>query len=127
MGLIFIEIIVANNAGFCGGVKRAVDLAFKNADNGVYSYGELVLISCDKELSDKGVVNINDTNVKNSKVIIRSHGVKKKVLDELKNNGNKIIDCVCPKVANIYSIVREHYELGYQIVIFGDETHPGNS
>lgn len=116
---------MANNAGFCGGVKRAVDLAFKNADNGVYSYGELVhnpVVT--KELSDKGVVNINDTNVKNSKVIIRSHGVKKKVLDELRNNGNKIIDCVCPKVANIYSIVREHYELGYQIVIFGDETHP---
>ena len=79
MELIFIEIIVANNAGFCGGVKRAVDLAFKNAENGVYSYGELVHNQVvTKELSDKGVVNINCTNVRDSKVIIRSHGVKEK-------------------------------------------------
>ena len=42
----------------------------------------------------------------------------------MRENGNEIIDCVCPKVTNIYSIVREHYESGYQIVIFGDETHP---
>ncbi|MBL7574956.1 4-hydroxy-3-methylbut-2-enyl diphosphate reductase [Peptoniphilus asaccharolyticus DSM 20463] len=125
MELIFIEIIVANNAGFCGGVKRAVDLAFKNADEGVYSYGELVHNQVvTKELSDKSVMSIDNTDVKNSKVIIRSHGVKKQILDELRQNGNEIIDCVCPKVTKIYSIVREHYEQGYQVVIFGDENHP---
>ena len=78
------EIIVADKHGFCGGVKRAVKMAFDNADEGVYSYGDLVHNErVVKELADLGVVTIDKTNVEDSKVIIRSHGVHKKILDQL--------------------------------------------
>lgn len=124
--MIDIEIYLADNAGFCGGVKRAVDLAFKNAKKGVYSLGDLVhnpqVID---DLNKKGVINIDSIDgVNNSKVIIRSHGVHKSILDKLRENNNEVIDCVCPKVTMIYKIVKEHYENGKNIVIIGNKKHP---
>ena len=81
------EIIVADVNGFCGGVKRAVKMAFDNAKEGVYSYGDLVHNEIVvKDLEDKGVKKIDDTDVYDSKVIIRSHGVHKKILDKLEEN-----------------------------------------
>lgn len=77
------EIIVADVRGFCGGVKRAVKMAFDNAAKGVYSYGDLVHNEfVVKELEEQGVITIDDTNIENSKVIIRSHGVHKRILNE---------------------------------------------
>lgn len=124
--MIKIEIYLADNAGFCGGVKRAVDLAFKNANKGVYSLGDLVhnerVVS---ELEKLGVETIDDiTAIKNSKVIIRSHGVHKSVIDKLKENNNEIIDCVCPNVTKIYGIVKKEFENGKNIVIIGNKNHP---
>ncbi len=119
------EIIVADVYGFCGGVKRAVKMAFDNADKGVYSYGDLVHNEfVVDELQRKGVEEIDDTNIENSKVIIRSHGVHKNILDDLKKRNNEIINCVCPKVENIYNIVDNFYEKGYNIVIIGNNRHP---
>ena len=58
------EIIVADKHGFCGGVKRAVKMAFGNAGKGVYSYGDLVHNErVVKELADLGVITIDDTSV----------------------------------------------------------------
>ena len=119
------EIIVADKHGFCGGVKRAVKMAFDNADEGVYSYGDLVHNErVVKELADLGVVTIDKTNVKDSKVIIRSHGVHKKILDQLEEKNNEIINCVCPKVEKVYNIVDNFYKKGYNVVIIGNEEHP---
>ena len=124
--MINIEIYLAENAGFCGGVKRAVKLAFDNADKGVYCLGDLVhnprVVS---ELKEKGVIKIDDIKgIKDSKVIIRSHGVHKSILEELKDNNNEIVDCVCPKVTMIYDIVKKHYEDNKNIVILGNKDHP---
>lgn len=119
------EIIVADVYGFCGGVKRAIKMAFDNAYKGVYSYGDLVHNEfVVDELQRKGVEEIDDTNIENSKVIIRSHGVHKNILDDLKKRNNEIINCVCPKVENIYNIVDNFYEKGYNIVIIGNNRHP---
>ncbi|MDU1764340.1 MAG: bifunctional 4-hydroxy-3-methylbut-2-enyl diphosphate reductase/30S ribosomal protein S1, partial [Anaerococcus vaginalis] len=119
------EIIVADKHGFCGGVKRAVKMAFDNAGEGVYSYGDLVHNEgVVKELEDLGVVTIDDTNVENSKVIIRSHGVHKRILDKLEEKNNEIINCVCPKVEKVYNIVDNFYKKGYNIVIIGNYNHP---
>ncbi|MBU5669165.1 bifunctional 4-hydroxy-3-methylbut-2-enyl diphosphate reductase/30S ribosomal protein S1 [Peptoniphilus sp. MSJ-1] len=119
------EIIVADKYGFCGGVKRAVKMAFDNASIGVYSYGDIVhneiVVS---DLENLGVKTIDDTDVENSKVIIRSHGVHKKILDELSEKNNEIINCVCPKVEKIYNIVDNFYKKGYNIVIIGNKNHP---
>ena len=121
-----IEIKLAKNAGFCGGVKRAVKLAFENANTDVYALGELVHNKfVVKGLEDKGVTHINShENIENSKVIIRSHGVHKSILEDLEQSSNKIINCVCPKVTQIYKIVQENYEKGYNVVIYGDKNHP---
>ncbi|MDU7115648.1 MAG: 4-hydroxy-3-methylbut-2-enyl diphosphate reductase, partial [Peptoniphilus harei] len=119
------EIIVADVNGFCGGVKRAVKMAFDNAKEGVYSYGDLVHNEIVvKDIEDKGVKKIDDTDVYDSKVIIRSHGVHKKILDKLEENNNEIINCVCPKVEKIYNIVENFYKKGYNIVIVGNYNHP---
>ena len=121
-----IEVYLANNAGFCGGVKRAVILADKSAEKGVYSLGPLVHNQrVVEELEKKGVVTVeNIDNINNSKVIIRSHGIHKSIREELIENKNQIIDCVCPKVKKIYDIVEEKYAEGYNIVIYGDPKHP---
>ncbi len=119
------EIILADVRGFCGGVKRAVKMAFDSAQEGVYSYGDLVHNEfVVKELEDKGVKKIDETYVHDSKVIIRSHGVHKKILDELIRNNNEIINCVCPKVEKVYNIVDNFYKKGYNIVIIGNYNHP---
>ncbi len=121
-----IEVYLANNAGFCGGVKRAVILADKSAEKGVYSLGPLVHNQrVVEELEKKGVVTVeNIDNINNSKVIIRSHGIHKSIREELIENKNQIIDCVCPKVKKIYDIVEEKYAEGYNIIIYGDPKHP---
>ncbi|MGI5949668.1 bifunctional 4-hydroxy-3-methylbut-2-enyl diphosphate reductase/30S ribosomal protein S1 [Peptoniphilus sp.] len=119
------EIILADHLGFCGGVKRAYKMAFENADENTYSYGDLVHNEeVIKELEEKGVKRIDDTNIKNSKVIIRSHGVHKKILDEFIEKGNEVINCVCPKVEKVYNIVDKFYKKGYNIVIVGNKDHP---
>ena len=93
------EIIVADKHGFCGGVKRAVKMAFDNAGEGVYSYGDLVHNEkIVKDLGDKGVKTIDDTDVENSKVIIRSHGVNKKILDKVEEKNNEIKNFDCTKI-----------------------------
>lgn len=123
-----IKIYLAEHAGFCFGVKRAVEMAYKSIDDSVsmYSYGDLVHNPhVVKDFKDKGVVPIEDyQGIKNSKIILRSHGVHKKTVEEMKNSGNTLVECVCPFVSKIYKIVEEHQKKGYEIVIIGDSLHP---
>ncbi len=121
-----IKIILAEKLGFCGGVKRAVELANANAAKGVYSLGELVHNkTVVQDLEERGVITTQDCqNITNSKVIIRSHGVHKSIIEDLQNKGNEIIDCVCPKVKHIYDIVAQAQAERYNIIIFGEPHHP---
>ena len=126
------EIIVAKNAGFCFGVKRAIDDAYlrlKNCESEIYSIGPLIhneIVTND--LREKGLIEINDysdiRNLKNKKVIIRTHGIEKGIFDILKGNGNEIIDLTCPFVSKIHNLVEEYSENGYKIVVIGDKDHP---
>lgn len=123
------EIVVAKNAGFCFGVKRAVELANQNAkpNEKIYTYGNLIhndyVIN---KLANKGVFSIEDLASlnENDTVIIRSHGAKKEVFDYLENKHVNIIDATCPFVKKIHNIVHEYYNKGYKIIIFGEEKHP---
>ena len=120
-----LKVYLADYLGFCGGVKRAVNMAFDAADKDVYSLGDIVHNeSVVNSLKKLGVRATEDTDIKNSKVIIRSHGVPKEDLEKLKKNGNVIINCVCPKVKIIYKIVENYYNKGYNIIIIGDKNHP---
>ena len=126
------EFIIAKNAGFCFGVKRAIDETYKilnTSDKKIYSIGSLIhneiVIN---ELYKKGLVEINSIDdikkLHNEKVIIRTHGIEKDIYELLKNNGNDIIDLTCPFVAKIHNIVKEYSDMGYKVLVIGDKKHP---
>ncbi len=123
------EIIVAKSAGFCFGVNRAVKIAFDVAEQnkGGCTLGPIIhnkeLVS---ELSDKGVVSVDDIDDINGRqpVIIRSHGVQRSVYDKLNEMGLEYIDATCPFVSKIHRIVYDMSSQGYTVLVAGDENHP---
>lgn len=126
-----LKVVVANNAGFCFGVKRAVDAAKKNAADGeCYMLGEIIhnkqVIDMLEGLGLKTVHDISELppHIGNGRVIIRSHGADADTYKALENKGYDIVDATCPFVSKIHDIVRKHYEAGYHIVIVGEAAHP---
>lgn len=126
------EIVVGKTAGFCYGVKRAVDGSVEqirdNKNEKIYCLGELVHNKQVVEnLEEKGIQfieNINEIKEKNAKVIIRAHGVKKDVYEETKRNNIKVVDYTCPNVLKIHKIAEEYKNKGYYIFLTGTENHP---
>ncbi len=132
------EIIVAKSAGFCFGVKRAVDTVYSELKKGgeLYTYGPIIHNEeVIRELSEKGVIILNDKDeLKGLKadpegrikktVIIRSHGAEKEVHDIILQNGLQLVDATCPFVKKIHNIVNEECRKGRQIVIIGNKNHP---
>ncbi len=121
------QIEVAKTAGFCYGVKRAVESVYKAIDEGtkLATIGPIIHNSqVIEDLAKKGVLaydNVSDIP-EDCTVVIRAHGVPQDVYDQLK--GRDYIDLTCPFVAKIHKIVSEQYSLGRQIVIIGDKNHP---
>ena len=106
--MIKLKIILGKTAGFCYGVKRAVEGARTETDNNknIYCLGEIVHNkSVIKELEQKGVEFIDDINQAKERVIIRAHGVPKGVYEKAKDNKIEIIDFTCPHVLKIHKIV----------------------
>ncbi|MBQ7463425.1 MAG: 4-hydroxy-3-methylbut-2-enyl diphosphate reductase [Lachnospiraceae bacterium] len=125
------EVIVAKSAGFCFGVKRAVDMVFEEAKNGgdIYTYGPIIHNeSVVKELSEKGVRVLNSRDelekLTSGTVIIRSHGVEKEIYDIIRKKGLKLVDATCPFVLKIHKTVEAEAQKGSNIVITGDREHP---
>ncbi len=124
------EIILAKSAGFCFGVKRAIECAYNNITGSgkIYTYGPLIhnkfVIS---DLEEKGVFvidNFDDVADENATVIIRSHGVPKAIYNELDERKINYIDCTCPFVKKIHNIVNDAYNNGDEIIIVGNKEHP---
>lgn len=123
------SIKIAKTAGFCYGVKRAVDEVYRLVDAGesIGILGELIHNhSVIDDLKKRGVMIYEDISEASAdrRLVIRTHGVKKGVMDEIKSRGISCIDLTCPFVGKIHKIVHEHYEKGYEIVIVGDKNHP---
>ena len=124
------EIILAKSAGFCFGVKRAIDIATdvaKNSSMDIYTLGPL--IHNDQVVNNLKEIGVNEINEifsipQNAEVIIRTHGVSRKTYDELRNRNSEYIDATCPFVKKIHRIVYEYYNKGYKIIIVGDTEHP---
>ncbi|MDT8716385.1 bifunctional 4-hydroxy-3-methylbut-2-enyl diphosphate reductase/30S ribosomal protein S1 [Clostridium sp. 19966] len=124
------EIILAENAGFCFGVKRAVETAIKTEEENdakVYTLGPLIhnndVVSF---LKNKGItpIEMND-NIKNGDIIIiRSHGVPFDTIKALNEKEATIVDATCPFVSLIHKKVKKYYEQGYAILVVGDSSHP---
>lgn len=119
---------VAKTAGFCYGVKRAIDTVLTNLDNEKELYAFGPIIHNDRvinDLNEKGLRTIYDEpkNIKNKKIIIRSHGIEKENLKTLINNNNTIIDLTCPFVKKIHNLVEKYSKDGYHILVIGDKDH----
>ncbi|MEN6445819.1 MAG: 4-hydroxy-3-methylbut-2-enyl diphosphate reductase [Candidatus Cloacimonas sp.] len=122
------EIYLAPYSGYCFGVKRAIQLAkeTKNSNKPVWALGELIHNpGVIQELEQQGIrIAHNVSELKNSIVIIRSHGITKEEYQILVDNHNEIIDATCPYVQRTHRIIREMVEEDYPIIIFGDKQHP---
>lgn len=121
------EIILAKSAGFCFGVKRAVEYAYsKEGQENIYTYGPIIhnkTVTGDLEKRGIKITEDFDTAL-NGELIIRSHGVPPTVYMELEKRGIKYTDCTCPFVKKIHNIVEENYNKGKTIIIIGNKEHP---
>lgn len=123
------SIKIAKTAGFCYGVKRAVDESYKMAEEkgsfatlGALIHNTFVV----EDLEKRGIPAYDtvDEIPEGTTVILRTHGVPKEVIEKIEKRGLKYIDLTCPFVAKIHKIVKKHYEEGYKIIIVGDKDHP---
>ena len=124
------EIILAKSAGFCFGVQRAVDTAYKEAGKQhVYTYGPIIHNEeVIEDLRKKGILVIDDLaeldQQKDATVIIRSHGVSKDVMDQLEARHVNVVDATCPFVKKIHTIAQDESKKGNRIIIVGNRDHP---
>jgi 4-hydroxy-3-methylbut-2-enyl diphosphate reductase len=117
----------AKSYGFCFGVKRAVEIA-ENSKNAVtlgpLIHNPLEIERLAKNYNVKYVSSIDEIDENIKRVIVRTHGIPKNKLQELKNKKVEVIDATCPFVKKPQEIVEEMSKQGYDIVIFGDKNHP---
>lgn len=120
------KIKLAENYGFCFGVKRAIKIAEENA--GASTFGPLIHNSKEIERlnSDFKVSLVEDISTfkPGDKAVIRTHGIPKDELTALKQKKVDVIDATCPYVTKPQQICEEMSKEGYDIVIFGDVNHP---
>ena len=124
------EVIVAKTAGFCFGVKRAVEKVYANVDKEhVYTYGPIIhneQVVADLEMHGVRVVEENTdlTQLPEGTIVVRAHGASRAEFDRLRECGMQIEDATCPFVSKIYRIVEEESKAGRTVIIVGNAAHP---
>jgi (E)-4-hydroxy-3-methyl-but-2-enyl pyrophosphate reductase len=120
-----LEIIIAEHAGFCFGVRSAILTAEEAArKEPVFSLGPLIHNQQETARLEKlGIKEKNGLMKEKGSVLIRTHGVGPDVYTKLKKQGQKIIDTTCPHVRKAQMAAKEAQEQGYQVLILGDENH----
>ncbi len=126
------EVIVAKTAGFCFGVKRAVEQVYEQiekAEKPVYTYGPIIHNEfVVKDLEEKGVCVLNTEEelsaLTDGIVVIRSHGVGKHIYDLLEAHHITVVDATCPFVKKIHRIVEKQTAEGRRVIIIGSPEHP---
>ena len=120
------KIQLAENYGFCFGVKRAIKIAEENQN--ASTYGPLIHNS--KEINrlkndfKVGLTEDYKTFKPGDTAIVRTHGIQKQELADLQEQGIDVIDATCPYVTKPQQICQDMSEAGYDVIIFGDEAHP---
>lgn len=124
------KIIVADTAGFCFGVNKAVSTVYDLAEKGgseIYTLGAVIhndqVIDQLKKMNVK-VIDTVDQADKSGKIVIRAHGVAPEVYSQLKESQHEVIDATCPYVKKIHKLVEEKSREGYTVIVVGDKTHP---
>ena len=125
-------VTTARTAGFCFGVKRAVDKVYEQIEQGktpIYTYGPIIhneeVVG---DLESKGVRVIHSEEelkqLKEGTIVLRSHGVSEHIYDLIRERGLKCVDATCPFVIKIHQIVKKAAENDDEIIIIGNEDHP---
>jgi (E)-4-hydroxy-3-methyl-but-2-enyl pyrophosphate reductase len=122
------KIITATTAGFCMGVRRAVDIALEHAgksEGGVYTLGPLIHNNQTVQmLRERGITTLDESKPPppGSTILIRAHGVAPDVQRSWEPRG-RVIDGTCPKVKTVHQVIEKYRALGFAIVITGDAGH----
>ncbi len=121
------QVIIAENGGFCSGVKSAVDLALSVPAENTFVLGELIhnrdVVSL---ISERGIRTVSSPEEvpEGATLIIRSHGAGKAVFDACARRGIRVLDCTCPFVKNTQRIVSRAGAEGKTVVVAGHRDHP---
>lgn len=124
------EVITAKTAGFCFGVKRAVEMVYGQLSGGrVYTYGPVIHNEeFVKDLEARGVIVLdNPDEIRSAEpgtVVVRAHGVPEEIYRIIEESGHRLVDATCPFVLKIHRIVREAANKGEYVIIVGDGEHP---
>ncbi len=123
------EIVVAKHMGFCGGVKRAVEMARGTAEQTsgpVFTWGPLIHNPQVVDRLQQAGVNVADAlgDLQGEAFVVSAYGVDHAVLDAAKSRGMRIVDATCPVVIRAHSLAFKLVEEGYQLVVVGDHGHP---
>lgn len=124
------EILVGKTAGFCYGVKRAVDGAkneIKETNTPIYCLGEIVHNKqVIEELEKNGITFIENIEEAKGKTIIRAHGVPEEIYNKAERINIELKDYTCPNVLKIHKIAEEYSKKGYYVFLCGNKNHPEN-
>ncbi|MGM9540277.1 4-hydroxy-3-methylbut-2-enyl diphosphate reductase, partial [Anaerovibrio sp.] len=122
------EVYLAENLGFCYGVKRAIQLAENSVtpQSRSYTLGPIIhnpqMVA---RLAEEGIGKIETLDeITEGTVIVRSHGVGPHVYDKIEAKGLNLVDATCPHVRKAQNSAKSLADEGYQVVIVGDKNHP---
>ena len=123
------QLLVAESAGFCFGVRRSVEMAESVLAQfgSCLSYGELIhnddVVSALQEKGMRVITSPSEAGC-GDRVIIRAHGVSRSVIDSLEAAGAEVVDATCPRVKHIHRIVSRAAEEGQYVLVIGMRNHP---
>ncbi|MBQ9030771.1 MAG: 4-hydroxy-3-methylbut-2-enyl diphosphate reductase [Parasporobacterium sp.] len=127
------EVILAKSAGFCFGVRRAVDTVYEqirsnDSDRKIYTFGPIIHnTEVVNDLKDKGAEPVEEADLERIRgqiLIIRSHGVSRRIYEKARALDIRVVDATCPFVKKIHEIADEESTRGRILVIIGDAAHP---
>lgn len=126
------NVVLAKSAGFCFGVKRAVNMVYDEVATSkvpIYTYGPIIHNDeVVKDFESKGVRLVKELNelaaLPKGRIIVRSHGISRAEYEEMEDYGFTVIDATCPFVRKIHRLVDEHSAAGEYVIIIGNPKHP---
>lgn len=124
------DIIIAKSAGFCPGVKRAIECVLALEEQGnkpIYTIGPLIH---NKQVTDnleskgiKAIESLTEARDKKGVLVIRAHGITPSFQKEIMNFGMKVVDATCPLVKKVHNVIEKYAKQGYDTIIVGDSKH----
>jgi (E)-4-hydroxy-3-methyl-but-2-enyl pyrophosphate reductase len=124
-----VKVKLAKSAGFCMGVRRAMEMTLSEANKGdgeLFTYGPLIHNRQVLELLRSKGVHVKEVIEEHDqgRIVIRAHGITPTEREQIRNSKFMIIDATCPRVAKVQGIIRRYSNKGYVPIIFGDARHP---